>query len=588
MTQKLDLITLEVLRNAFPAIANEMAVDLQRTSYNMMIYEVRDFCTAILDTKGQLISQNVGGVSHFVADLGVIIVDAMKRYGAKGFKPGDVIITNHQAVAGQHLNNVVIYTPYFYKGELLFFSMVRAHWIDIGGQSTGFGAGPTVRDPWLEGLQLNQLKIYEAGELNQTLDTVIRDNIRFPEASMGDMRSQMAACKLAARRLDELFDRYGRETILTALEQIFEETEAKCRHVVEKLQDGVYEAEAFWDNDGVNKTEKVRIHAKVTVKGGDMTIDLSGCSGERKSGINSRTFAAAFVAYKSLTQPLETVNEGSFRALKVIIPEGNIMMARYPAPMASWSMIVPTVVDTIISAIAPAMRDTIPAAHHGMLGGTVVFVGRDPRSDRMTVLQSIEGGGWGGRPSEDGEAGTVSACQGDVRNATIEGMELKCPVVVEQRALRTDSGGAGKHRGGLGIDLRVRNLVEGTWHLPASQRTNSPPRGLWGGKPGVIDAYYMKKPNQKDFELMADHRHLSPPEAIASIRTAGGGGWGDPLERDPEKVRWDVIEGFVSADLARADYGVVLTGKDFAIDTAATAQTRERLKKARPAATAAE
>ena len=147
----LDAVTLEVIRNALPAIANEMAADLQRTSYNMMIYEVRDFCTSLVDTKGELISQNVGGVSHFVADLGVIITDAMKRYGAKGFAPGDVIITNHQAVAGQHLNNIVIYMPYFYKGELLLFAMVRAHWIDVGGMSTGFGAGPSVADPWLEG-----------------------------------------------------------------------------------------------------------------------------------------------------------------------------------------------------------------------------------------------------------------------------------------------------------------------------------------------------------------------------------------------------------------------------------------------------
>jgi N-methylhydantoinase B len=152
---RLDAVTLEVIRNALPAIANEMAADLQRTSYNMMIYEVRDYCTALVNPKGELISQNVGGVSHFVADLGVVIIDGMSRYGAKGFKPGDVIITNHQAVAGQHLNNIVIYMPYFHRGELLMFAMVRAHWIDVGGTSTGFGAGPQVADPWLEGLQLD-------------------------------------------------------------------------------------------------------------------------------------------------------------------------------------------------------------------------------------------------------------------------------------------------------------------------------------------------------------------------------------------------------------------------------------------------
>ena len=324
----LDAVTLEVIRNALPAIANEMAADLQRTSYNMMIYEVRDFCTSLVNTKGELISQNVGGVSHFVADLGVIITDAMARFGAKGFAPGDVVITNHQAVAGQHLNNIVIYTPYFYKGELLMFAMVRAHWIDIGGMSTGFGAGPTVADPWQEGLQLDQLKIYERGKLNETLYRVLKDNIRFPESSLGDMKSQMAACHLAVRRMTELFDKYGKDTILDAIAQIFDETERKCRNVVEKLADGVYEAGSFIDDDGVKRGERVPIHAKVTVDHGSMTIDLSATSGERKAAINSRTYAGARVAYKALTGPLEPVNEGSFRALKVIIPEGNIMMAQ--------------------------------------------------------------------------------------------------------------------------------------------------------------------------------------------------------------------------------------------------------------------
>ena len=164
----------------------------------MMIYEVRDFCTALINPKGELIAQNVGGVSHFVADLGVIITDGLKRYGTKGFKPGDVVITNHQAVAGQHLNNIVIYMPYFYKGELLMFAMVRAHWIDVGGMSTGFGAGPTVADPWQEGLQLDQLKIYEGGKINETLYRVLKDNIRFPEVLA--RRHEIADGRLPPRR----------------------------------------------------------------------------------------------------------------------------------------------------------------------------------------------------------------------------------------------------------------------------------------------------------------------------------------------------------------------------------------------------
>jgi N-methylhydantoinase B len=185
-----------------------MSYDLQRTSYNMMIYEVCDYSCTLLDTSGTLMSQNIGGVSHFIADMGVVIKDGIDRYGLENFAQGDVLITNHQAVAGQHLNNIVIYTPFFLDGVLTAFPAVRAHWVDVGGLSTGFGAlGST--DPWSEGLQLNQLKIYEAGKPDNKLLQVIADNIRFPQAAMGDLRSQIAACRLAERRQEELYKRYG-------------------------------------------------------------------------------------------------------------------------------------------------------------------------------------------------------------------------------------------------------------------------------------------------------------------------------------------------------------------------------------------
>ena len=582
---KLDAVTLEVLRNALPAVANEMAADLQRTSYNMMIYEVRDYCTALLDTNGELISQNVGGVSHFVADLGVLVVDGMKRYGSDGFKPGDVVITNHQAVAGQHLNNVVIYMPYFYQGELLMFCMVRAHWIDVGGQSTGFGAGATVADPWLEGLQLDQLKIYEEGKLNETLYRVIKDNIRFPESSLGDMKSQMAACRLAARRMDELFDKYGKDTILAAISQIFDETEQKCRNVVTQLPDGIYEAEASIDDDGLIRDEEVPIRVKITIKGSDMIIDLSGCSAERKAAINSRTYAGARVAYKALTGPLDPVNEGSFRALKVVIPEGNIMMAKFPAPMSGWSAIVPTVVDTIVVALAKAMPDRVPAGHHGLLGGSVVFFGLHPKTKRRFIVQSIEGGGWGGRPFEDGESATVSVCQGDVRNGSIEGIELKCPVLVESRALRQDSCGAGRYRGGLGLDMKVRNLVEGKWNFERTRRSKCPPWGIAGGTAGEPGGNLLKLPGEKAFKWITGANIPVPLNSLAIVRTGGGGGWGDPLQRGAALVAADAAEGLISRRAAQELYGVVLRGS-MSLDESATQRLRDRLRsrrKVRPA-----
>jgi N-methylhydantoinase B len=449
--------------------------------------------------------------------------------------------------------------PYFFQGELIMFTMVRAHWIDIGGMSTGFGAGPTVADPWQEGLQLDQIKIYEEGKLDEKIFRLLKDNIRFPESSLGDMKSQMAACRLGTRRLDEIFTKYGKDTILAGISKIFDESEQKCRNIVLTLPDGVYEASSALDDDGLIIDEPVKVHAKVTINRGNMTIDLSGCSGERKAAINSRTLAGARVAYKALTAPLEPVNEGSFRALDVIIPEGNIMMARFPAPMSGWSAVIPTVVDTIVAALAPAMPERVPAGHHGLLGGAVVFFGSHPKTGKRFVVQSLEGGGWGGRPNEDGVSGTVSVCQGDVRNGSIEGIELKCPVLIEDRAMRPDSCGAGKYRGGLGLDVRVRNLVEGRWNFEHTKRQNCPPAGLWGGKSGDFGGYLLKLPGEEEFKLMRGAHVSVQSGSEAIVRTGGGGGWGNPLERDPNSVRSDVIEELISRNSALNDYGVVLT-----------------------------
>ena len=571
----LDPVTLEVIRNALPAISNEMAVDLQRTSYNMIIYEIRDFCTALVDPEGQLVSQNVGGVSHFIADLGVMITDGMQRYGREGFKPGDVIISNHQRVAGQHLNNIVIYTPYFYEGELLMFAIVRAHWIDVGGTSTGFGAGASVADPWLEGLQLDQIKIYKEGVVDETMYRVISDNIRHPESSLGDMKSQMAACRLAVRRLDELFGRYGKTTVLASIQQIFDETEQKCRNVVEKFPDGVYEAESFLDDDGVQKGDPVKLHAKVTVKAGAMTIDLSECSGERRAAVNSRTYAAPRIAYKALTAPLADVNEGSFRALNCIIPEGNIMMARHPMPMAAWSQILPLVVDTILAALAKAIPDKVPAGHFGLMGGGGVFFGLDPKKKKRYVVMASGGGGWGGRPFGDGESAAVNVCQGDVRRASVEEMELKSPVLIQSYGLRVGTAGPGKFRGGMGGRMHIKNLIEGRWNLHRPKRDACPAWGLNGGVAGPNGILMMKLKGEEEFHEVNVTRHLVPADTEVIVNQGSGGGWGSPFDRDPELVRWDVVEELVTREAARDDYGVVLRD-DLSIDATQTQSLRRQ------------
>jgi len=570
---KLDIVTLEVIRNGLPAIASEMSYVLQRTSHNMMIYEVRDYCCALLDTRGRLLAQNVGGVSHFVANLGDVIRDGMERYGESGFHRGDVLITNHQRVAGQHLNNIVVYTPCFEGARLFGFAATRAHWTDVGGLSTGFG-GANALDPWMEGLQLDQIKLYEAGTLDEKVWRLIRDNIRFPDASTGDLQSQIAANRLAEKRLEEILIRYGRTTVEAAIERIFDDAEANCRAVVAELPDGIYEAQSLFAGSPLDGNQPVEIKIRVVISGSDMTIDLTHCSQQRRAPINARTLAAPMIAYKALTTPAEPINEGAFRALKIEIQEGNYMMARHPAAMASWGRTLPTVVDTIFLALEPALRGRLPAAHMGVLGGPIVFFGTDPRTNQPFVTQSIEGGGWGGRPTGDGESASVSVCQGDVRNAPIEKMELRWPILIRRRELRTDSGGPGQFRGGMGVEIEVEGLVEGHWSLTDMGRQAYPPWGIEGGKPGATSASLMKLPTEDAFKPANVVRHLVPAGTAAVIATAGGGGWGDPLHRDPKLVQQDVLDGFVTIDSAARDYWVVIDPQTFEIDTAATAALR--------------
>ncbi len=576
-----DPITVEVMRSALPAIADEMSYVLKRTSYNMMIYEVGDYSCAILDKDGNLLAQNGGGVSHFLADMGVVIRDGMKRI--TDFAPGDVILMNHQAVCGQHLNNMCVYTPFFWKGELLGFNIIRAHWIDVGGYSTGFGAGMSAADPWLEGLQFNQLKIYEAGKPNKTVLAMIADNIRYPESSMGDLDAQITACNLGLKRLEELFEKYGAETVQESIQKIFAQSEAHCRQVIAEFTDGTYEFETEFDDSASAVDGPIRIHAKVTVAGSDMTIDLSGCSKQRNSAINARTLAAPYIAYKALTSPIDPVNEGSFKALKVILPEGSFMMAKFPAPMASWSTALPSVIDAILAAMAPARKMMTPAAHKGAMGDALTFFGNNKAGKRF-VVQSTEGGGWGGRPTEDGPSASCTICQGDVRNGPIESLEQRFPIVVEKRAMRQDSGGAGTFRGGLGLDVQVRNLVTGRWNLTQTGRHRVPPWGLWGGHTGGKPSRQVQLPGENDWKPVNANWYQVPAETRAVISSAGGGGWGDPLERDPQRVLDDVRDGFVSIDAARSEYGVVVavnggSGLDmYQIDMTATDAARKTMK----------
>jgi len=541
-------ITVEVVRNGLAHIANEMATVLRKTSYNMMIYEVRDYCVGIVDPDGNILAQNFGALPIFLADLGPAIVDGVRTHGRDGFQPGDVLIMNHPYVCGQHLNNVVVYTPFFHERELVAFLAVRAHWIDIGGTRVGFGFSGT-REIYEEGLQFRSLKLYRGTEPNQDILQIITDNVRFAESCLGDLRAQIAACRVGDRGLAALVSRYGREVFLHCLETIWRQSELLAREKLARIEPGRYEAEALFDSDGVDLEKPVPLKVRVEVGGGEMTIDFSEMSEQVSGSINSGesgAVAAARVAFKSFVAPDSAIDEGCFRPLKIVIPPGKILSAEPPAPVGNWSRTLPTVIDLILRALAPAMPDKVAAGHKGDMGG-YAFFGINPKNGRRFLCQTIMGGGWGGRAHEDGESATVSMCQGDVQNAPVELQELYYPVLIERQQLRESSGGAGKFRGGLGIEIAVRVLCDAFTNINI-ERQRTAPWGIFGGACGA-KAKALVKPTGDDPGSWLTKKPNYPLKKGGSIVffTAGGGGYGPPSERAPELIERDCRLGYVPA-----------------------------------------
>lgn len=538
-------ITLEVVRNGLAHIANEMATVLRKTSYNMMIYEVRDYCVGIVDPQGNILSQNFGALPIFLADLGPAIVDGVRTYGENGFRPGDVLIMNHPYVCGQHLNNVVVYTPFFHGEDLVAFLAVRAHWIDIGGTRVGFGYSGT-REIYEEGLQFRSLKLYRGGEPNQDLFQLISDNVRFAESCLGDLRAQIAACRIGDRGLGRLVQRYGLAVFLDCVRTIWDQSEALAREQVARIQPGNYEADALFDSDGVNLNQPVPLKVKIEIVGSEMTIDFSEVSDQVQGSINSGesgAVAAARVAFKSLVSPFSPIDEGCFRPLKIVIPTGKILSATPPAPVGNWSRTLPTVVDLILKALAPAMPHKVAAGHKGDMGG-YAFFGTDPRTGRRFLCQTIMGGGWGGRAHEDGENATVSICQGDVQNAPVELQEIYYPVLVEHHRLREGSGGAGKFRGGLGIEISVRVLCDAFTNINVERQRTSP-WGLFGGSCGdSAKAWVKQAPDDPGTWLTKRPNYPLKQGGSVTFFTAGGGGYGHASERSLELIERDRRLGY--------------------------------------------
>jgi N-methylhydantoinase B len=579
-TALVDPVITEIIRNGFIAATEEMKTNLMRTAYNMIIYEALDFTVGLFDRHGNTVSIGLG-LPMFIRGMSETVKAKLRHFGSEGIEPGDVLLTNDAYTTGSHLNHMTFSVPIFHEGELLGFSACMAHWQDIGGTLDGM-----TTDIYSEGVQIPIVKAWRAGVPNEDILSIIRMNVRLPERAMGDLRAQVAAVRTGEKRFLDLVRKYGRNAVLGAVTAIFDHSEAVSRDSVLQIPDGTYEAESFMDDDGVEIGRRVPIRVKVAVAGDRMTIDLTEVSEQVRGFYNSGETAglsAAQVAFKCLTSGLDLpINDGSFRNLDIVLPPGKVVSAQRPAPMRWWMTYPMTIVDTVFKALAPAVPTRVIAGHHADLVIASIN-GRHPRDGNLYLyLGGLIGGGWGAKYGEDGMSATIAINDGDTHNGPSEQVEAKYPLIVERYALRENSGGPGRNRGGLGTEQVVRARAEIMFNAQID-RVDCRPWGLFGGlsalgnevaleRGGVVERFPTGK-------VLA--QRLGPGD-VYTIRSGGGGGVGNPLDRKLEDVGDDVRQGYVTAAAAQEFYGAKFDAQGRVDRPASEALRREMRRRGLP------
>lgn len=567
-----DAVLTEIVRNGVLAVTEEMKTNLMRTAYNMIIYEALDFTVGLFTAEGETVSIGIG-LPSFIRGMANTVQAKLRHFGVDGVADGDILVTNDAYITGSHLNHFTFSMPIFHEGKLCAWSCCMAHWPDVGGN-----IGGDTTDIYSEGLQIPILKYQRAGEVNEDLVAIIRNNVRLPDRAIGDLRAQIIAVTTGARRFKGLLARYGRSQVMNGITRIMDQSELAARARTRSIPDGEYEAESFMDDDGINLGQRVPIRVKVIKRGDEMTIDLSGLSPQVAGYFNSGPstgYSCAQVAYKCLTSPTDyPVNEGSFRSLKVIVPEGTVVSAVKPAAMRMWMTFPMTVVDTVFKAMSSAIPERVAAAHHADLVIGSIH-GINPVDSTFFIgIIGPSGGGWGAKINEDGMNGVVCSNDGDTHNSPCELLEIKYPLLIEKHELRQDSGGPGRQRGGLGTEVGIRALSPLTFSAMVD-RQHCAPWGLHGGMHGMGNRVELRRNgelvgNGESSKLRG--QRLAAGDKV-TLLAGGGGGFGPPHERSAVDVAEDVRHGYVSVESARANYGVSLN-PDLTLNEKETAELR--------------
>jgi N-methylhydantoinase B len=542
----IDPITTEIIRNAFISAAEEMNATLIRSAYTSVIYEYRDCSVGIFDARHRVLGHS-SGLPLFLGNLEACTLYTEKTLGRNVWEPGDVWILNDSYIAGTHLGDVTVYAPIFYEGELSGFSASRAHWADIGAKDPGNPVDSS--EIYEEGLRLGPVRVMIGGEMNRDVADILMRNGRFPVSAMGDLQAQISVCWTGQKRMEALLGRYGRETIEAARAAIYAQTEALDRSAVAAIPDGVYEAEGCLDNDGLSD-EPAWIRVRVEVAGDEMVIDVTDSNDATRGPINcgeAQTVSACRVGFKSLINPDQPVNGGTFAPLKVRVRQGSMLAAEEPRSCGWYFSGLGLLIDLVVKAMSPVLPDRAAAAHFG--DSMVVFMtGTDDRTGKRFLGIGPHVGGWGAWDGGDGESGMINSINGSAKDLPIEIAENKLPIRVTRYGFRPDSGGAGRWRGGCGI---VKEYVVECEEAKASfwfERSRTPAWGLFGGEPGAPPLVTINPGRPDERRLLKAARVTVKRGDVIRCETGGGGGFGDPALRDPDLVRADRRTGLVTAE----------------------------------------
>jgi N-methylhydantoinase B len=552
----LDPIAREVIRFGLLGATDQMKSVVLHTAYANLWKEAGDLSCALLTAEGEVVAQGGADIPIHLATMPYSLAGLLEEIDPASLRPGDVMLQNDPYRGNNHLNDLFMVRPAFAEGRIVAYCAVRGHFIDVGGSAPG-SYSTTGIDLYAEGLRIPPSLVYREGRENRDLVRLLEANVRNPVERLGDLRAQYAGCNAGARRVEELAARHGADGLRAAMASILDASEAITRARIAALPDGRWSFEDHCDGDGVDD-RPIAIAVSVEIAGSDVTVDLAGSSPQVRGGMNmplAVTTSAALYAIKCLTDPENPANSGSYRPVAVSAPEGSVVNARFPGAVVGGNHeTAARVADAIFGALAPVVPDRIVAAGAGSTG--IVVFGSSDGEDPF-ILVEVHGAGQGaGLGADGGNAHRVNVA--NTANTPTEQLELSYPVHVERYAISDDGGGAGRWRGGCGIERRIRFEREG-WLTVTAERARRPPYGLFGGGPARPTEIVLTHPDGRVQALPSKTPPiLVAPGSVLDIKCAGGGGYGPPRERAAQALQRDLDDGYVSARAARDLYGRAL------------------------------